>query len=268
MEGVSRSLNKKQKVDIMFKTEPVTTMVGEGETPLVIINDLGSEIYYQKILACKPVFGKKVVILNEAQLIRKLLELVRFELTPFVFGRRADLETETTVILSPGRSAEHVVDCITRNKYHFLSRLKKLYVHAERRWGSDGEVNVSVSNLPDSHFPGFLDLKTKAVLVIDDVVSGGDTMRLAFERNSWRFPRAHWFGATLISRKDRLPGYKKLVSSVSVPAFFGKNPPINSLSTLLLDKEIRARYASRYFKNPDHLESVLEGIGSEVYEYW
>ncbi|MDO8482475.1 MAG: hypothetical protein Q7S86_01490 [bacterium] len=130
--------------------------------------------------------------------------------------------------------------------------------HAERKLDAfrnpivtAGEVLPSRSVCPE----------IKTVLVVDDVVSSGLTLRKLAERNRHKFPQAIWYACTLISRLEKVKGYEEVISVLYVPPDeHGKKTPINSLSTLQQDGEIQRAYATRYFKNPSKFIGLLSDL--------
>lgn len=66
-------------------------------------------------------------------------------------------------------------------------------VYAKRFWvpGEDPEVSVELI-CPER----FIILGVKNIVVVDDVISSGRTMRLLYQKNAWRFPGARWRACT------------------------------------------------------------------------
>lgn len=125
-------------------------------------------------------------------------------------------------------------------------------VHAQRFWipGSDPIVTAG-SILPHNIV---LNLKFKHIVVVDDVVSSGFTMRKIHENNAWRFPTAKWVGVAWLSQLPLgkfVGGYREVFACTLIRRNKGiQRVPINSVSTLRKDSEIAESYASRHFKEP------------------
>jgi hypoxanthine phosphoribosyltransferase len=98
------------------------------------------------------------------------------------------------------------------------------------------------------------------VVVVDDVISSGTTVTLVRERNSWKFPRATWYAAVPVTRKEKIPNFKKIFSCEVVRDIAGKKVPINSLSTLIENPEIRQDYFARNFEKGFE-EKFIEATG-------
>ena len=126
-------------------------------------------------------------------------------------------------------------------------------VYAKRIWvpGSD-PIAIAGTIMPEF----FLNLTVQAIIVVDDVISSGQTMYKLYRNNAWRFPRAKWVAATWISQvpQMRAPsginGYDRTVIACVIEGPGGKKVPINSLSTLREQPDIAENYARRHFLNP------------------
>jgi hypothetical protein len=126
-------------------------------------------------------------------------------------------------------------------------------VYAKRHWepGIDPVVRVGTI-LPCQ----FLVLGVRNIVVVDDVISSGQTLRKLNRENNWRFPGATWFGASWVAQvptmkaQSGLNGYARVLTACVVEDLRGRKVPINSLSTLRKEPSIARNYAERHFVNP------------------
>ena len=133
-------------------------------------------------------------------------------------------------------------------------------VFAKRFWMPGSEPIVMAGQIMPEFF---MNLQTKAIIVIDDVISSGKTMQKLHENNSFRFPRAKWIGLAWFSQVLRtkplsgIRGYGSVFASVLVGGVNGKKVPINSLSTLRGDAVIAQSYAKRHYVNTDEFLRLI-----------
>ncbi len=133
-------------------------------------------------------------------------------------------------------------------------------VEAKRFWvpGEDPVVTVGLI-LPNI----FMITNVKNVVVVDDVISSGFTMRRLYQKNAWRFPAAKWVGVSWMSQIPRMKarsgviGYERIATVCVVGKSDGGKVPINSLSTLRENSDIAESYAQRHFKNPAEFLSLI-----------
>ncbi len=110
--------------------------------------------------------------------------------------------------------------------------------------------------------PRFLMPQIQEVILLDDVISSGTTVRKLRERNAWKFPNATWRAVACVGRAEASPKMPwEVLHLVESPG--GKKVPINSLSTLLRDRGIAENYAQRNFSAPEHFLQVLSEIRSD-----
>lgn len=159
------------------------------------------------------------------------------------------MREKDTLLVFPGNGANY-----PRQLSRFCQEFPNTTsVEAKRFWvpGNDPIVTVGVI-MPSI----FMITSVKTVVVIDDVISSGLTMRKLYEKNSWRFPAAKWVGMSWVSQipqmraRSGVHGYERIATVCVVGKSNGGRVPINSLSTLRLDAEIAESYAQRHFKNP------------------
>lgn len=139
-----------------------------------------------------------------------------------------------------------------------LSRVCKEFpsasVYAKRIWepGADPVVTAGVI-LPEI----FLVMTVGTIVVVDDVISSGLTLRKVHQNNAWRFTRAKWIGASWVSQVPRMKaksgvnGYEYVATACVVGRTDGGRVPINSVSTLRQQPEIAESYAYRHFEEPE-----------------
>lgn len=131
-------------------------------------------------------------------------------------------------------------------------------VFAKRYW-SPG-INPIVTTgliLPER----FLVMDVRTVVVVDDVISSGRTLRNLHRNNAWRFPRAQWLGASWVTQafgRSGIPGYTAVAASRSLARPSGGRVPINSISTLRHCPEIARNYAGRHFNDPERFLELLD----------
>ena len=143
-----------------------------------------------------------------------------------------------------------------------LSQIWKNYpntgVNAKRIWqqGTDPVAIVDII-LPEM----FLIMNIKTIIVVDDVISSGLTLRKLYQKNSWRFTQAKWIGTSWISQDlvNGIRGYEYIETSCLIKKYSGSGKvPINSLSTLRNNSEIAKNYAQRHFKEPEIFLEILQ----------
>jgi len=122
-------------------------------------------------------------------------------------------------------------------------------VSAKRIWSPGNNPVALVGQVIPSR-PVILEFKT--IIVVDDVISSGITMRQIYKKNSWRFPIAEWLAFSWISQslESGIKGYKEINVSSLVEGINKAKVPINSLSTLRSNSEILNSYARRHFISP------------------
>lgn len=191
--------------------------------------------------------GRETVLVEIARKARKELTVCcSVDLAMFLDNLFAEyllpvVSNKKTLCVFPGNGGQEV-----KRFCQFSEQKGSTVVPARRLWfpGSNPVVSVGEVVMPMMICPDI-----EVVVVIDDVISSGQTIDLVRKRNSWKFPRAEWYAGCWITRGKVISGYKDIFAGCSVinsvnPA---KKPPINSLSTLLDDAKIREDYAGRNF---------------------
>jgi len=133
-------------------------------------------------------------------------------------------------------------------------------VYAKRFWtpGADPIARAGAI-MPEI----FMNLRVATIVVVDDVISSGQTMYKLYKNNEWRFPRAKWIGACWLSQVPQMKaisgvnGYERIVAACVVEGPNKRRVPINSLSTLRSEPAIAQDYARRHFsKGGDFLRLI------------
>lgn len=162
-------------------------------------------------------------------------------------------ESDPKLLVFPGNGG-----CKVRQLCSSFESFCQTTVPAKRVWNPGSDPAALVGGLDDRRLLIF----EKKVVVVDDVISSGATLRLVHERNSWRTPRASWIAASWLSQLPRkgypLDRYARFYTALLVENPLGQRVPINSLSTLVEDKEIAADYARR----SGYGRVLLELVGS------
>lgn len=201
-----------------------------------------------KVMALETIDGKPLVLLS-CEVAANLLEN---------FLREIINEEEKVLFVFPGNGANYP------KRFSMICReVCSARVFAKRRWTPGSDPFVITGQIVTDKF---MDLSTRLIVVVDDVISSGQTMRKIYERNNWRFPSARWVGASWVSRKlsmrssSGIPGYDKIFASFLVPDHNGRKIPINSLSTLVSCPEIAESYAKRNFKNVRGFLDLMQDV--------
>ncbi len=129
-------------------------------------------------------------------------------------------------------------------------------VHAKRFW-SPGMDPISIANeiMPEK----FLVTDIKTIVVVDDVISSGKTMRALYKKNSWKFTQAEWIATSWLSQSldFGIKGYQQIHTACVVKKTIQGKVPINSLSTLRKNEEIINIYSQRHFQKPKKFMDLI-----------
>ncbi len=126
-------------------------------------------------------------------------------------------------------------------------------VFAKRFWQPGVDPIVMVGSIPGP----FINTSVRTIVVVDDVISSGLTLRRVYQRNAWRFTRAKWIGASWVSQTPRtkaksgIKGYEYVATACVVGRSDGGKVPINSISSLRQEREVARSYAQRHFESPE-----------------
>lgn len=220
----------------------------------------GKQLFFNRQL----VTSGRVIIIDLAIDKERLLVLEALEDMTLVFPEilsetlRQMLEPELDgsdpeLLVFPGNGG-----CKVRQLCSRFESFRQTTVPAKRVWNPGSDPTALVGGLNDRRLLIF----EKKVVVVDDVISSGATLRLVHERNSWRTPRASWIAASWLSQSPRkgypLDRYERIYTALLVENPLGQRVPINSLSTLVENEEIAADYARR----SGYGQALLELVGS------
>jgi hypothetical protein len=214
---------------------------------LVIIVDCPVDCATRIALASlRTVEGAPIVLLDAEQL-NSLLTKQLFRL--------AD---QQSLVVFVGHGAQEISRRLVLNG-HF----SYVSVFAKRLWQPEenlvwlvGEILPQIMVMP----------QVKRVIVVDDVISSGQTLIKLCRRNSWKFPQAEWLALTWLSQMPKsgvlsgLKGYREVRTAAVVRSPQNRLVPINSLSTLLEDEKIAGDYAGRKFQEPEKFLEILGQI--------
>jgi hypothetical protein len=150
-----------------------------------------------------------------------------------------------TLLVFPGNGSNLVKKEINKLNSNWLSLWPyKSYISAKRFWEPGQNPVANVGNIGDGVYVGL-----KQVIVIDDVVSSGETCSKVYHRNNMYTPGAKWLSMCWVSQKSaRLKNFSSLMA-VEFAGEKNKRAAINSLSTLIINQEICRSYSERNFLN-------------------
>jgi len=150
------------------------------------------------------------------------------------------LNPETTIVVVPGNGASITAhDLFNQLPQHWYLRVVR--IAAKRCWNPGSEPWAVASPI----FPGRMLLGIRDVVVIDDVVASGATVRKIYDLNRPWIPGARWHALTwLAQRSTSLPGEVSLVAAAHCGNFV-KREPIASVSTLTTDSGVLESFAQR-----------------------
>lgn len=153
-----------------------------------------------------------------------------------------------TVIVLPGNGASIVQSYLPKN---WINQWQWQRVHAKRHWIPGQSPRVVANRIWSQQ----MRLGIKDIVIIDDVVSSGGTCKVLRMVNRPWIPRARWQAVTWL--KQASASLRGIDSCFAVKSCgtADRKAPINSLSTLLEDKEIAVSYAQRNF--PGQSEEFL-----------
>lgn len=211
-------------------------------------------------------------LIHDVQTVRReqLAELANFGLTALDasdmtralidWGGWSTFCKETSLLVFPGNGAGIVRHYMRHYmETNCLKGWSWCTVNAKRIWFPGESPRTFVSRIYQN---GFL-LGVRDIIIIDDVVSSGATLRQLRNVNSPWIPGTRWHSASwLIQRITAQQGVRGYTSHFSAHTV-GDNTkfaPINSLSTLLTNQTIAHSYASRNFSDPASFLTFLERL--------
>ena len=151
-----------------------------------------------------------------------------------------ELDPSKTVVVASGNGAMGVVSSLFPSlPSSWSSRLVR--ITAKRIWEPGSEPWAIASPI----FPNRMVLGIHDVVLIDDVIASGATVRKVHELNQPWIPGARWHALTwLAQRSASIPGEVKLVAATRCGNFL-KREPIVSASTLVNNPEILRSFARK-----------------------
>ena len=170
--------------------------------------------------------------------------------------RWRELDPWRTLLVFPGNGANLLRREIVSINPNWLSAWPyQEALKAKRLWEPGKPPEALVGRFGDSVYVGL-----KQVIVLDDVVSSGDTCRQVYRHNYPYTPGADWLACTWVAQRSaRLRGFKGLDALVWAGTS-AQRAPINSLSTLIERPEICRIYAERNF--PEQAQAFQEMIAA------
>ena len=160
-----------------------------------------------------------------------------------------------TLLIFPGNGSNLVKKQIEESSPGWLSVWPyKSYVAAKRFWEPGQNPQAIVGIIGDGVYVGL-----KQVVIIDDVISSGETCSKVQRKNYIYTPGANWLAACWVRQRS---AQLKKFSSVTASESAGeenKRAPINSLSTLIADRNICRVYSERnFFDRAQDFQALVE----------
>jgi hypothetical protein len=215
----------------------------EEEMERYLIVDVGVETGVKEVFAEK--FG--LTILDAQEMTNDLL----------AWQGWGHLDPWSTLIVLPGNGASIVKKHIDKAKPFWLWRWPwKASPHAKRIWLPGENPQSYVSRINRGVFVGI-----KTAVVIDDVISSGETVEKLRRKNMNFIPVAEWWALTWVKQRASSAKHYPVVFASRTVGSKEHKVPINSLSTLIEDPEIAESYAGRNFGNEaKDFEKILESL--------
>lgn len=190
-------------------------------------------------------FGLKIVFAQE--MTKALLD----------FNIWKEINPWQTLLIFPGNGSNLVKKEIEKLNLGFLEIWPyKVSIPAKRFWVPGQHPVASVGSIGQGVYVGL-----KQVIIIDDVVSSGETCRKVYKKNHIYTPGAKWQSICWVGQRS---ASLKKFSSFRAVEFFGeenKKAPINSLSTLIDNQEICKSYADRNFSGrEEEFKNLIKAI--------
>lgn len=164
-----------------------------------------------------------------------------------------NLNPATTLLVFPGNGANIVRGFMDPE---WLLRWRTASATAKRIW-IPGEPPQAIAG---RIFPDKFMLGVKDTVIIDDVISSGETARKLRAVNMPWIPATRWHAVTwVMQRAASLRGFNSHYAAAEVGKVDSKDP-LNSLSTLIENVEIAESYARRNFPNPEAFLALLNEL--------
>ncbi|MBI2427149.1 MAG: phosphoribosyltransferase [Candidatus Kerfeldbacteria bacterium] len=163
---------------------------------------------------------------------------------------------QSTLLVFPGNGANVVRGYLPQE---WLERCKWRAVEAKRIWEPGQPPRAIVGRISPQRLGSM-----RCVIIVDDVISSGATIREIMHVNDPWIPNAKWYAFSWIRQTSAFTKRFDGVYSAWEPV--GTNTmkvPINSLSTLLAHPELADSYARRNFADPAPLLTLLGEAGKD-----
>lgn len=167
------------------------------------------------------------------------------------------LSPQETLIVLPGNGASIVKKYINDENPLWLEQWSlKFYPTAKRIWEAGKTPKAFVGRINENILVGI-----KTVVIVDDVISSGETIRKLQKENENFIQMAEWYGATWVSQKSANTKGFSIIHATATVGTKKFKVPINSLSTLTECPEIAKSYAERNFDtNSDYFLKLLKNL--------
>lgn len=167
------------------------------------------------------------------------------------------LEPRSTLIVLPGNGASIVKKHIDNVKSFWLYRWPwKAFPYAKRVWVPGENPQAFVGRINQGVLIGI-----KTVVVIDDVISSGETIRKLRKENESFIPNTQWQAITWVMQEAAITNGYSSVFAVKAVGSKERKVPINSLSTLVERRDIAESYARRNFgKEAEAFLKIIESF--------
>jgi len=164
-----------------------------------------------------------------------------------------EFNPDRTLLVFPGNGSGVVREYLPEP---WLNRWRWVTVPAKRIWVPGENPQVVVNRI----FPRQFVLGVKDIVLVDDVVSSGQTARAIKKMNEPWLPGARWHVvAWMTQRAATLKGFSSSYFPLEVGTIKTK-VPINSLSTLVTNEQIAKNYAQRNYPQPEEFLSALKKL--------
>lgn len=164
-----------------------------------------------------------------------------------------------TLLIFPGNGSNLVKKEINNLNSSWLALWPyKSSISAKRFWEPGQNPVANVGSIGDGVYIGL-----KQVIVIDDVISSGETCLKIYQRNNIYTPGAKWLGLCWVAQKStRLRNFSSLMA-IEFAGEENKRAPINSLSTLITNQEVCISYSERNFLNrAGEFQALIKSINN------
>ncbi|MDP1883949.1 MAG: hypothetical protein Q8L10_01130 [Candidatus Moranbacteria bacterium] len=168
------------------------------------------------------------------------------------------LDPWSTIIVLPGNGASIVKKYIKKTKPSWLNRWPwKFSPHAKRVWIPGENPQTFVNRIASTQML----LGVKNIVVMDDVISSGATIRHLRQVNEPWIPGADWQAIAWVKQESAaVKGFSRICATKTVGTK-DRKVPINSLSTLVECREIAESYARRNLGNKAEVFlKIIEGL--------